>query len=271
MWIVEGDVTMTVGGETKTLGAGDVVVVNRGVEHELHSEGGMTFVEALAPVLRITCRIPSVIWFSPSRVTRFTPKPEGPRLPTVAACSNPVWALQARGRVDRGICLNHAGHARRDDAHARAVRTFAERAAPGGSAKHEGTSPAQRRTCPPPRRSSMSNRPPSTVQMLSAAANICSVTSQGSVQARFQRACDRGQVLQAEMAVREMPHVHLGVCARARRCLRAGEQPEVRARREALAREISNGGLTRPAGHRPGHGEPCGAGSRELRLRVALV
>ena len=42
-------VTMTVGDETKTLGAGDVVVVNRGVEHELHSEGGMTFVEALAP------------------------------------------------------------------------------------------------------------------------------------------------------------------------------------------------------------------------------
>ena len=42
---------MTVGDETKTLGAGDVVVVNRGVEHELYSEGGMTFVEALAPVL----------------------------------------------------------------------------------------------------------------------------------------------------------------------------------------------------------------------------
>ena len=52
MWIVEGDVTMTVGDETKTLGAGDVVVVNRGVEHGLHSDGGMTFVEALAPVLR---------------------------------------------------------------------------------------------------------------------------------------------------------------------------------------------------------------------------
>jgi quercetin dioxygenase-like cupin family protein len=52
MWIVNGDVTMTVGDETRTLGAGDVVVVNRGVEHELHSEGGMTFVEALAPVPR---------------------------------------------------------------------------------------------------------------------------------------------------------------------------------------------------------------------------
>jgi len=43
---------MTVGDETKTLGAGDVVVINRGIEHELYSEGGMTFVEALAPVLR---------------------------------------------------------------------------------------------------------------------------------------------------------------------------------------------------------------------------
>ena len=52
MWIVEGDVTMTVGDETKTLRAGDVVVVNRGIEHELTTEGGMTFVEALAPVLR---------------------------------------------------------------------------------------------------------------------------------------------------------------------------------------------------------------------------
>ncbi len=52
MWIIDGDVTMTVGEETKRLGAGDVVVVNPGVEHELHSENGLTFVEALAPVLR---------------------------------------------------------------------------------------------------------------------------------------------------------------------------------------------------------------------------
>ena len=52
MWIVEGDVTMTIGDETKTLGAGDVVVVNRGIEHELVSEGGVTFVEAMAPVPR---------------------------------------------------------------------------------------------------------------------------------------------------------------------------------------------------------------------------
>jgi quercetin dioxygenase-like cupin family protein len=52
MWIVDGDVTMTVGDETRVLGAGDVVVVNPGVEHELHSVGGLTFIEALAPVLR---------------------------------------------------------------------------------------------------------------------------------------------------------------------------------------------------------------------------
>ena len=51
MWMVDGDVTMTVGDETRKLGAGDVVVVNRGIEHELYSEGGMTFVEALSPVL----------------------------------------------------------------------------------------------------------------------------------------------------------------------------------------------------------------------------
>jgi quercetin dioxygenase-like cupin family protein len=52
MWIIDGEVTMTVGEETKRLGAGDVVVVNPGVEHELHSENGLTFIEALAPVLR---------------------------------------------------------------------------------------------------------------------------------------------------------------------------------------------------------------------------
>jgi quercetin dioxygenase-like cupin family protein len=50
MYIVEGDVTMTIGDETRTLGPGDVAVVNRGVEHELHSEGGLVFIEALAPV-----------------------------------------------------------------------------------------------------------------------------------------------------------------------------------------------------------------------------
>ena len=52
MWIVEGDLTMTVGDETRALGAGDVVVVNRGVAHELHTESGLTFVEALSPVPR---------------------------------------------------------------------------------------------------------------------------------------------------------------------------------------------------------------------------
>jgi quercetin dioxygenase-like cupin family protein len=52
MWIVEGSVEMTVGEETRTLRAGDVVVVNRGIEHELYSPDGLTFVEAMAPVPR---------------------------------------------------------------------------------------------------------------------------------------------------------------------------------------------------------------------------
>lgn len=52
MWVVDGDLTMSVGGETRELAAGDTVVVSRGVEHELRSEGGVTFVEALAPVPR---------------------------------------------------------------------------------------------------------------------------------------------------------------------------------------------------------------------------
>jgi quercetin dioxygenase-like cupin family protein len=50
MAIVDGEVTMTIGDETRSLRAGDVAVVNRGVEHELRSEGGVTFFEALAPV-----------------------------------------------------------------------------------------------------------------------------------------------------------------------------------------------------------------------------
>jgi quercetin dioxygenase-like cupin family protein len=50
MVVVDGDLTMAVGDETRTLGPGEVVVVNRGREHELTSERGCTFFEALSPV-----------------------------------------------------------------------------------------------------------------------------------------------------------------------------------------------------------------------------
>jgi quercetin dioxygenase-like cupin family protein len=50
MAIVEGSVRMTIGDETRDLGPGDVVCVNKGIEHELYSEEGVTFFEALAPV-----------------------------------------------------------------------------------------------------------------------------------------------------------------------------------------------------------------------------
>lgn len=50
MAVVEGSVTMTIGDETRELGPGDVVCVNRGIEHELHSASGVTFFEALSPV-----------------------------------------------------------------------------------------------------------------------------------------------------------------------------------------------------------------------------
>jgi len=50
MLILDGDLTMTIAGETRDLGPGDTVVVNRGVEHELRTVGGCTFIEALAPV-----------------------------------------------------------------------------------------------------------------------------------------------------------------------------------------------------------------------------
>ncbi len=49
MLILGGDLTMTIAGETRTLGAGETVVVNRGVEHELRTESGCTFIEALSP------------------------------------------------------------------------------------------------------------------------------------------------------------------------------------------------------------------------------
>lgn len=50
MVMLAGDLEMTIGDETRSLGPGDVVVVNRGREHELRSEGGCEFFEALAPV-----------------------------------------------------------------------------------------------------------------------------------------------------------------------------------------------------------------------------
>jgi quercetin dioxygenase-like cupin family protein len=50
MLILEGSVLVTIGDEIREMGPGDVCVVNRGVEHELHSAIGVTFIEALAPV-----------------------------------------------------------------------------------------------------------------------------------------------------------------------------------------------------------------------------
>ena len=50
MVIMDGSVDMVIEGERRTLRAGDVVVVNRGLEHELHSPDGVTFMETLAQV-----------------------------------------------------------------------------------------------------------------------------------------------------------------------------------------------------------------------------
>ncbi len=50
MCVLEGSVSLTIGYQTRELGPGDVVCVNRGIEHELYSEAGVTFFEALAPV-----------------------------------------------------------------------------------------------------------------------------------------------------------------------------------------------------------------------------
>jgi quercetin dioxygenase-like cupin family protein len=50
MLILDGSVRMTIGDETRVMGPGDACVVNRAVAHELYSETGVTFIEALAPV-----------------------------------------------------------------------------------------------------------------------------------------------------------------------------------------------------------------------------
>jgi quercetin dioxygenase-like cupin family protein len=50
MLVLDGEVEMTIEDNTATLVPGDVVVVNRGLHHKLFSAGGVTFMEALAPV-----------------------------------------------------------------------------------------------------------------------------------------------------------------------------------------------------------------------------
>jgi quercetin dioxygenase-like cupin family protein len=50
MFILDGSVEMTIEDETRTLGAGDVVVVNPGQHHKVYSPDGVTFMEALSPV-----------------------------------------------------------------------------------------------------------------------------------------------------------------------------------------------------------------------------
>ncbi len=50
MIVTDGELELTVAGETRTLRAGDWAVINRGIEHSVRTEDGAQFVEALAPV-----------------------------------------------------------------------------------------------------------------------------------------------------------------------------------------------------------------------------
>jgi quercetin dioxygenase-like cupin family protein len=50
MVVTQGELELTVDGETRTLGAGDWAVINRGVEHAVRTENGAQFFEALSPV-----------------------------------------------------------------------------------------------------------------------------------------------------------------------------------------------------------------------------
>ena len=50
MVVTEGELELTVAGESRTLSVGDWAVINRGVEHSVRTDGGAQFIEALAPV-----------------------------------------------------------------------------------------------------------------------------------------------------------------------------------------------------------------------------
>lgn len=52
MWILDGELEMTVADETRTLREGDCVVINPGVEHALSSPSGCAFLEAMSPLPR---------------------------------------------------------------------------------------------------------------------------------------------------------------------------------------------------------------------------
>jgi quercetin dioxygenase-like cupin family protein len=50
MVVTQGELELTVDGDTRTLRPGDWAVINRGVEHSVRTENGAQFFEALSPV-----------------------------------------------------------------------------------------------------------------------------------------------------------------------------------------------------------------------------
>ncbi len=50
MVVTQGELELTVDGQTRTLRAGDWAVINRGVEHAVRTGNGVQFFEALSPV-----------------------------------------------------------------------------------------------------------------------------------------------------------------------------------------------------------------------------
>ncbi|HZR93141.1 MAG TPA: cupin domain-containing protein [Gaiellaceae bacterium] len=50
MVVTDGELELTVEGETRRLRPGDTAVINRGVEHAVGTKDGCSFIEALAPV-----------------------------------------------------------------------------------------------------------------------------------------------------------------------------------------------------------------------------
>ena len=50
MVVTEGELELTVDGDTRRLRVGDWAIINRGIEHSVRTEIGAQFIEALSPV-----------------------------------------------------------------------------------------------------------------------------------------------------------------------------------------------------------------------------
>jgi hypothetical protein len=87
------------------------------------------------------------------------------------------------------------------------------------------------------------------------------VTAEAHASVLFRRAIERRALWMAEDAARELPNLPLEDALQLVKLYAERGSPQVRARRDALARALSRGGLSEPPELREGRGEPgepCG-------------